>query len=74
MLHCGDYDMKKRSKAKKPIRGIYKAMESEFKAARKRRKKRAASKPSAKKGDVRRSVGKKHARNPKKSRRGVRGR
>ena len=73
MLHCGDYDMKKRSKAKKPIRGIYKAMESEFKAAI-RRKKRAASKSSAKKGDVRRSSGKKHARNPKKSRRGVRGR
>jgi len=71
MLHCGDYDMKKRSKAKKPIRGIYKAMESEFKAAR-RRKKRAASKSSAKKGDVRRSVGKKHARNPKKSGRGIR--
>jgi len=41
-------------------------------ANRKRRKKRAASKPSAKKGDVRRSVGKKHARNPKKSGRGIR--
>ena len=39
---------------------------------KKRRKKRASSKPSAKKGDVRRSVGKKHARNPKKSGRGIR--
>ena len=43
-------------------------------ANRKRRKKRAASKPSAKKGDVRRSKRKVDARNPKKSRRGVRGR
>ena len=65
--------MKKRSKAKKPIRGIYKAMESEFKAAI-RRKKRAHALRSHAGGDVRRSSGKKHARNPKKSRRGVRGR
>jgi hypothetical protein len=63
--------MKKRSKTERTA--LYRWLESEFKpATKKRRKKRANALATAKKGHVRRSVGKKHARDPKKGRRGIR--